>query len=350
MPWRDAWRRQAPWRTAAQEMTVRRSGDLQHTFATWHREAGTLTHELQRLGWLENAINGRTVCPRCAGRPAICGKSSRLIHSAKEYFSVKDDIETSENTLDRLSEEEIAEFREEIRDLTHKQSNLVLPLENLLGLTAGFVKDLLDEKDDWAFIIKLAVVVEASLGKVVNAYLQNPSMEKHVRMLPMDGRTGKIQLARDLGIIGPKAMARLRAIAEIRNDFAHNPGVIQLSIKEYFSRLSGVDAVALYEKFFAIDGHEKPSQVGKPKNTLETNEEDGKISKLLVWCCAWLALSELAAAYRRISNESNWRAALVVLGEAFLCRQRGDESSAREKMMVAIDTLKKIAEVHSNAR
>ncbi len=24
--------------------------DLRHTFATWHREAGTLTHELQRLG------------------------------------------------------------------------------------------------------------------------------------------------------------------------------------------------------------------------------------------------------------------------------------------------------------
>nr|WP_244095729.1 tyrosine-type recombinase/integrase [Rhodoferax ferrireducens] len=24
--------------------------DLRHTFATWHREAGTRTHELQRLG------------------------------------------------------------------------------------------------------------------------------------------------------------------------------------------------------------------------------------------------------------------------------------------------------------
>lgn len=24
--------------------------DLRHTFATWHREAGTPTHELQRLG------------------------------------------------------------------------------------------------------------------------------------------------------------------------------------------------------------------------------------------------------------------------------------------------------------
>lgn len=300
------------------------------------------------LGWLENAINGEAVCTRCPRRPAICRGSSRLIHSNKKHCSMKDDMETPKNTLDILSENEIAEFREKIRQAVQTHSQSFLPLENLLGLAAGFVKELVDEKDDWAFIIKLAVIVEATLGKVINAFLQNPLIEKHVRVIPMDGRTGKIQLARDLGIIGPKSTSRLRAIAEIRNDFAHNLGVIQLSIEEYFSRMPKAETMALYERFFALDGHEKSLLLVKSKKTVEADTSDARISKLLIYSCSWLALSELAAAYRRITNDSSWRAALVVLGEAFLCRQQGDESSVRVKMRAALDTLEKIVQMPSS--
>jgi hypothetical protein len=260
---------------------------------------------------------------------------------------MRDDIESSENTLNIISDAEAEDLRAQILEAVHSHSHAFLPLENLLGLTEGFVRELIDEKDDWAFIIKVAVIVEATLGKVINAFLQNPLIEKHIRVLPMGGRTGKIQLARDLGIIGPKSMARLRAIAEIRNDFAHSLGVVQLSIDEYFARLSPAEASVLWEKFFASDKAQDPSQVVNPKRTDETDETDVQDGKLLIYSCAWLALSELAVAYRRISNDSNWRAALVVLGEAFLLRTKGDENSARGKIRMALDTLKKIVEVQA---
>jgi len=50
--------------------------DLRHTFATWHRQAGTPTHELQRLGgWKTGAMVERYahVAPE-----ALQGAASRL--------------------------------------------------------------------------------------------------------------------------------------------------------------------------------------------------------------------------------------------------------------------------------
>lgn len=266
---------------------------------------------------------------------------------------MKDDIETSENTLNSQSEAEITDLRKQLLKATRRHSHAFLPLENLLGLAEGFVRELIDEKDDWAFIIKVAVIVEATLGKVINAYLQNPLIEKHIRVIPMDGRTGKIQLARDLGIIGPKSVARLRAIAEIRNDFAHSLGVVQLSIDGYLERLSSADVSSLWERLFALDASDRASAKVKPKKTVETDaadEDDTLDGRLLIYSAAWLALSELTVAHRRISNDSAWRSALVVLGEAFLCRQRGEEGSAREKMRVALNTLETIAEAPINKR
>lgn len=255
--------------------------------------------------------------------------------------------ESSANTLDKLSDEDIEEFRLNVlrSDLPGRSFT---SLENALGLTSGYIHELFDERDDWAFIIKLGVIVEATLSKVINAFLQNPLMEKHVRSLPMGGRTGKIQLARDLGILGPKSMERLQAISEIRNDFAHSLGVVQLSIAGYFSRSTRADAQLVFDRLFAIDGAKNTPPVKKKRKCLPTDSVDQRITKPLVWVGVSICLSELSVAYGRITKDAQWRSALVILGEAFIDQQNKKDDFAREKMKAALNILEQITE-HASA-
>ena len=74
------------WRNALQRAGIQdfRWHDLRHTFATWHREAGTPTHELQRLGgWRTQSMVERYahVAPEGSGL-AFRGQSARLIRTS----------------------------------------------------------------------------------------------------------------------------------------------------------------------------------------------------------------------------------------------------------------------------
>ena len=242
----------------------------------------------------------------------------------------------AESTLNQLSESEIDEFNLQLRGIATSHSSSLEKIELSLGLNAGFVLALLEEKDDWAFIIKMSVVVEATLGRVINALVGNDQIARHIRSLPMDGRTGKIQLARDLNIVGPKSAARLRVLGEIRNDFAHDLRVVQVSISEYFSSMPSADFDAMAEKFFARDDGTKTPDARKPNRRLSSGPADGRVARSVLWSCGCFALLELSAAYRRISSQSAWSSALKTLGEAFSSRLTGDESAAREKMKIAL--------------
>jgi len=120
-----------------------------------------------------------------------------------------------------LTDAEIAEFLKSLRFSASRHSRFLKTIEDRLCLEAGFVQGLMDEPDDWAFIIKTSVVVESALGQVLSDSLISDGLERHIRSLPMDGRTGKIQLAQDLSLVGPMSASRLKAICEVRNDFAH---------------------------------------------------------------------------------------------------------------------------------
>lgn len=253
------------------------------------------------------------------------------------------------NSSDALTDAEISDFVASLRAAAASHAPSLQVIETRLGLEPGFVLGLMNEKDDWAFIIKTAVVIEAALGQVISALLMNDALDRHIRSLPMDGRTGKTQLAQDLDLIGPMAAARIRALAEIRNDFAHGLKVVDLSISEYFVRMTKAKFESLTSRFFSTDRKAQDRDGQRkltPKKDLSSKEpRDGRVARYLVWTCACLALLELSEAQRKIDTEARWRSALTTLGHAFLSRQQGDEATARLHMRAALDTLESVADL-----
>ncbi len=246
-----------------------------------------------------------------------------------------------------MNDSEMAEFIDSLSLSASRHSKSLQNIEDRLGLTAGFVQGLMEEPDDWAFIIKTSVIVESALGQLISESLLGDALDRHIRALPMDGRMGKIQLAQDLSLIGPKSASRIRAICEVRNDFAHGLKVLKLSVADYFGQMTEAEFYTLVQRFFASDRSE-PSQnkVERPKREEGTDGQDrrdGRIGKYLFWTCACVALLELSEQQRKIDADRNWRSALVKLGHAFLARQQGDESNARRHIREALDTLEAAA-------
>jgi hypothetical protein len=246
-----------------------------------------------------------------------------------------------------MTDSEIAEILVSLRLSASRHSKSLQTIEDRLGLKAGFVQGLMDEPDDWAFIIKTSVIVESALRQLLSESLLGDALDRHIRALPMDGRMGKIQLAQDLSLIGTKSASRIRAICEVRNDFAHGLKVLKLSVADYFGRMTEAEFDSLVQRFFSSDRSE-PSQnkVERPKREDGTDGQDrrdGRIGKYLFWICACVALLELSEQQRKIDADRTWRSALVTLGHAFLARQQGDESNARRHMREALDKLESAA-------
>ncbi len=251
-------------------------------------------------------------------------------------------------TAESIDDLELAAFVERLNSSAGRHEKSLKLIENRIGLEDGFVRRLLDETDDWAFIIKTAVVVESALGQVVGETLIEEVFDRHIRSLPMDGRTGKIQLAQDLGLIGPKSAARFRAICEVRNQFAHGLKAVKSSMSEYFSQMGEADFDLLVVRFFSRDERKAAQSAeegtkSKGGRSVE-DRRDGRIGRYLLWTSACVALLELSEAQRKIDADRSWRDALVELGQAFLARHKGDQATSKQHMREALNKLESLVD------
>jgi len=203
-------------------------------------------------------------------------------------------------------------------------------ISRILGLNQQVILELIDEPSDWSFVIKIAVIVEAALTQSIASRLDTTELQKHLNRISVGGRTGKIQLASDLGMLGPKAVARLKSIASLRNVFAHDVSVIGLSLGVYVESLSKPENLRLLAELLGIDGKAQSSF---------TAEISAETARHIVWVACVLSLLDLSRAYKSNINALRWRDARLLIGDAFLSQRGGDHLNYKDKLKEALAIL-----------
>lgn len=110
-------------------------------------------------------------------------------------------------------------------------------IEVKLGIPKGLYLSLRQDGTDWEFAIKLMVLLEAALGRVIAEHLHNPAINDHCESLNVNGRSGKVALAEALGILDGTERKTFLALADIRNAFAHKVENIAGNLHEFGARL-----------------------------------------------------------------------------------------------------------------
>ncbi|MGJ0515140.1 MAG: hypothetical protein ACR65O_05235 [Methylomicrobium sp.] len=233
----------------------------------------------------------------------------------------------SDENNTKMTPEEFLEFELEFKNAI--DNSIMAEIEQDLGLPCGFVKSIYDEQSDWGFIIKLSVIIEAALGAIISTHFGTTAAQNHIDRLSINGRIGKIKLATDLGLIGPKSKARLLEIFTIRNKFAHSLKVIQLSLDNHIKSLSDNERTKFQLNLLTIDDHAYR----------QDPPYDGENSRLLLWVGGCLCLVEFARIMKAQNDNHQFKQAHILLGEGFLLRMRGNEKECREKLRQAVQLL-----------
>jgi len=110
-------------------------------------------------------------------------------------------------------------------------------LEYRLGIPNGFIDKLDSEKDDWAYIVKLAVLCEAAVTHSLVAIVANEKSRDvwydHFSNLS-NGR--RLELAHKLNLFSKDIKEKLDALAQFRNSFAHEVKNLGGSLSKFFEQ------------------------------------------------------------------------------------------------------------------
>jgi hypothetical protein len=123
----------------------------------------------------------------------------------------------------------------------------VAEIEAAVGLKPGFLRTLMRDGDDWAFVIKLHAFAEAVLTDLLTLAVGREELRGLFASLPMaDQKRGKIALAVKLGTLDEGRAAFFRALARVRNHFAHDVASAGATIEDYVGKLGAQHQVQFW--------------------------------------------------------------------------------------------------------
>lgn len=126
-------------------------------------------------------------------------------------------------------------------------------LERRLDIPLGFIDQLHSETDDWAYIVKLAVLCEAAVTHaLVTKVGDDENREAWYDHFSNLANNRRLELAYKLSVIPRSVKEALDATAQFRNSFAHEVGNLGGSLSEFFNRCSSDKKRELSSKLLGV--------------------------------------------------------------------------------------------------
>lgn len=117
------------------------------------------------------------------------------------------------------------------RPQTSEVGPALVALSRDLDLPDGFLRNLLLEQSDWAFIVKAQAILETAVTSLLVAHLGKPELEDFVAEdLEMSQR---IKMLSALNLCSPAQREMMRRLGNLRNKLAHTAKGTLFSLHEY---------------------------------------------------------------------------------------------------------------------
>lgn len=151
------------------------------------------------------------------------------------------------------SDDDQAKFLAQQAESRRQRLVLYSSLEYRLGIPNGFIDKLDSETDDWAYIVKLAVLCEAAVTHALVAKVENEENRAvwydHFSNL---SNSRRLELAHKLSIFPKSVKEQLDAVAQFRNSFAHEVKNLGGSLSNFFDQCSPDKKRELSSKLLCI--------------------------------------------------------------------------------------------------
>lgn len=222
-------------------------------------------------------------------------------------------------------------------------------LESKLGIPHGFYKELLSEASDWGFLVKMAVILEAALAEVIVQKLGNQNIKEHLQRIPVQGRTGKLILAKSLDILNQSNYRRCELILGVRNKFAHGLSHVNSTLEQYASKMSLEESISTLKALMI--GHENEFHSPKKKevkdhHVLTLNFK--KIYKMMLWIAGGHVLMQLATLHNTNELDHEIQEFYRMFGEASWLFQTGRQVEGSERRQQALSLRESIVSKADN--
>ena len=224
-----------------------------------------------------------------------------------------------------------------IKDIEKEISEKILTtnfiaLEESLGLSKDFFHKIFSDEFDWSLVIKLSVIIEAAIDRLLKIYFENLP-ENFISKLNINGSAGKIQLLSDLSLINQQEKNRIIEIFKIRNKFAHRIEFIEKNILQYYLKLNQEESQNFFQRL--LTGENNPN---KP-NPLKEQISNTNTPRIIFFTACIISLILITNIWQRLIAEKMMAEAPTLMYQLDNSIHPGERELIRKKLMNLLEKL-----------